>query len=145
MLAFLMDLMETLSWTCLSIIQGTTSVMKKTYIDKDGNEILSSYRVLLVAAYKSSGFDSWVVMNSLVEGKTELKMIKTVRGLISLSFRCYFKIVNTVEVPQYIKFTCTKSHVKGSLKKSVEITDFNSNFSKEKLNTRFLIKVILLI
>ena len=27
------------------------------------------------------------------------------------------KIVNTCEVPQYVKFTCTKSHMKGSLNK----------------------------
>ena len=37
--------------------------------------------------------------------------------MISLSFRCGFKIVNTVEVPQYVKFTCSKSHIKGSLEK----------------------------
>ena len=89
---------------------------ERTYIDKDEDEIVSSYRLLLVA-HNSSGFDSWVVLNSLVEEITELKIIKTARGLISSSFRCGFKIVNTVEVPQYVKFTCTKSHIKGSLEK----------------------------
>ena len=89
---------------------------ERTYIDKDGDEIISSYRLLLVA-HNSSGFDSWVVLNSLVKDITDLKIIKTARGLISLSFRCGVKIVNTVEVPQYVKFTCTKSHIKGSLEK----------------------------
>ena len=89
---------------------------ERTYIDKDGDEINRSYRLLLVA-HNSSGFDSWVVLNCLVKDITELKIIKTARGLISLSFRCGFKIVNTVEVPQYVKFTCTKSHIKGSLEK----------------------------
>ena len=89
---------------------------KRTYIDKDGDEIISSYRLLLVA-HNSSGFDSWVVLNSLLKDITELKIIKTARGLISLSFRCGFKIVNTVEVSQYVKFTCSKSHIKGSLEK----------------------------
>ena len=89
---------------------------ERTFIDKDGDEIVSSYRLLLVA-HNSSGFDSWVVLNSLVKDITELKIIKTATGLISLSFRCGFKIVNTCEVPQYIKFTCTKSHIKGSLNK----------------------------
>ena len=37
--------------------------------------------------------------------------------MISLSFRCGVKIVNTCEVPQYVKFTCSKSHIKGSLNK----------------------------
>ena len=89
---------------------------ERTYIDKDGDEIVSSYRLLLVA-HNSSGFDSWVVLNSLIKEITDLKIIKTARGLISLSFRCGVKIVNTVEVPQYVKFTCSKSHIKGSLEK----------------------------
>ena len=37
--------------------------------------------------------------------------------MISLSFRGGVKIVNTCEVPQYVKFTCSKSHIKGSLNK----------------------------
>ena len=89
---------------------------EKTYIDRDGDEIVSSYRILLLA-HNSSGFDSWVVLNSLVKEITDLKIIKTARGLISLSFRCGVKIVNTCEVPQYVKFTCSKSHIKGSLNK----------------------------
>ena len=118
---------------------------ERTYIDKDGGEIVSSYRLFLVA-HNSSGFDSWVVLNSLIKEKTELKIIKTARGLISLSLRCGFEIVNTVEVPQYVKFTCSKSHIKGSSlrKKSVRNIVFNLNFSKEKSNTQLLIKTILL-
>ena len=45
----------------------------KTYIDKDGDEIVSSYSFLFVAHY-SSGFDSWVVLNSLVKEITEPKL-----------------------------------------------------------------------
>ena len=89
---------------------------ERTYIDKDGDEIVSSYRLLLIA-HNSSGFDSWVVLTSLVKEITGLKIIRTARGVISLAFRCGFKIVNTVEVPQYVKFTCSKSHIKGSLEK----------------------------
>ena len=89
---------------------------ERTYIDREGDEIVSSYRLLLVA-HNSSGFDSWVVLNSLIKDITDLKIIKTARGLISLSFKCGVKIVNTVEVPQYVKFTCSKSHIKGSLEK----------------------------
>ena len=89
---------------------------ERTYIDKDGDEIISSYRLLLVA-HNSSGFHSWVVLNSLIKEITDLKIIKTARGLISLSFRCGVKIVNTCEVPQYVTFTCSKSHIKRSLEK----------------------------
>ena len=89
---------------------------ERTYIDKDGDEIISSSRRLLVA-HNSSGFDSWIVLNSLIKNKTDLKIIKTAGGLISLSFRCGVDIVNTCEVPQYAKFTCSKSHIIGSLNK----------------------------
>ena len=80
---------------------------ERTYIDKDGDEKNSSYRFLL-PAHNSSGFDAWVVLNSLVKEITKLKIIKTARGKISLSCRFVVKIGNTVEVPQYIKFTCAK-------------------------------------
>ena len=56
-------------------------------------------------------------MNSLARDITDLKIIKTAGELFLLSFRCGVEIVNTCEVPQYIKFTCTKSHIKGSLEK----------------------------
>ena len=63
---------------------------EKIYIDRDGDEIVSSYRLLLVA-HNSSGFESWVVLNSLVKEITDLKIIKTARELISLSFTCGVK------------------------------------------------------
>ena len=55
---------------------------ERTYIDKNGDEIVSSYRLLLVA-HNSSGFDCWFVLNFLVKEITDLKIIKTARGLIS--------------------------------------------------------------
>ena len=67
---------------------------EKTCIDENGDEIVSSYRLLLVA-HNSSGFDSWVVTSFLVKEITELKIIEAARGLISLSFRCGAKIVIT--------------------------------------------------
>ena len=51
---------------------------ERTYIDKDGDEIVSSYRLVLVA-HSFSGFDSWVVLNSLVKEITDSKNIKTAR------------------------------------------------------------------
>ena len=48
---------------------------ERTYIDKDGDEIVSSFRRLL-AAHCSFGFESWVVLKSLVKGITENKNYK---------------------------------------------------------------------
>ena len=103
-----MDMLKYISENC----EGD----ERTYIDKDGDEIVRSYR-LLVVAHDSGSFGSWVVMNFLVEKITELKIIETAIGLIALSFRCGVKLVSTIEVPQYVKFTCSKSHIKGSLEK----------------------------
>ena len=89
---------------------------ERAYNDKEGDEIVSSYRLLLVA-HKTSGFDSWVVLISLAKGITDVKFIKTARRLESLSFRCGVKIVNTVEVPQYVKITCSKFQIQGSFEK----------------------------
>ena len=116
---------------------------ERTFIDEDGDEVVSSYRILLLA-HNASGFESWVVLNSLDKEKN-LKIIKTARGLISLSFRCGVQIINTVEVPEYEKYTGPKSHIKGYLEKSAGNTDFKPNSSKGTLNTRLLLKVIFLI
>ena len=70
-----------------------------------------------MVAHNANGVDSWVVLNSLVKEITELKVLKTAKKLISLSFRCGFEIVITVEVPQLYKFTCSKTHFKGSYEK----------------------------
>ena len=53
---------------------------ERTYVDKDGDEIVSSYGLLLVAQ-NSSGFNSWVVLIFLVKVIAELKILKTARGL----------------------------------------------------------------
>ena len=112
---------------------------ERTYIDKDGDEIISSYRLLIIA-HNSSEFDSWVVLNSLVKEITDLKFIKTARGLISLSFRCGVKIVNTVEVPQYVKFTCSKSHIKGSLEKIGKVLGLQPELLKGEIEHSIIIK-----
>ena len=70
-----------------------------------------------MVTHNASGFVSWFVLNSLVKNITELKLIITARGLISISFRCGVELFNTIEVPQYVIFTCTKSQMKGSFEK----------------------------
>ena len=56
----------------LKYISENYEVDERTYIDKDREEIVSSYRLFLVA-HISSGFDAWVVLNSLVREIRERK------------------------------------------------------------------------
>ena len=48
-------------------------VYERTFYDEDGNEIVSSYKLLLVAP-NASGFDNWAVLNSLNKETKELKL-----------------------------------------------------------------------
>ena len=80
-------------------------------------ELISIKMVMKLLAHNRSGFDSWVGLNSMDRETTDFKIKRTAGGLISLSFCCGGKIVNRVEVPQYVNFTCTRSHIIGSLDK----------------------------
>ena len=71
---------------------------ENTNIDRNGDDRITSYR-LLILAHNASGFDIWVILNSLLREKTGLKIIKMGKGWISLPFSCGVAIVNTVEVP----------------------------------------------
>ena len=71
--------------------------------------------------------------------KTDLKTIRTVTGLISLSFNCGVKLVKTIELHQNDKITCTKLHIKGSSEKLIKDMVSNPNSSKGKLNTPLLL------
>ena len=48
---------------------------EKTYIDRNGDQRVSSYRLLSVGN-NASGLDSWVVINSLVKDLKEKKICK---------------------------------------------------------------------
>ena len=52
--------------TVLEYVSENYEGDKRTYIDKDGVAIVSSYRLLLVA-HNVGGFDCWVVLNSSVK------------------------------------------------------------------------------
>ena len=48
----------------LKYIYENYEVDERTYTEKEGEEKISSYRILLLA-HIASGFDSWVLLNSL--------------------------------------------------------------------------------
>ena len=71
-------------------------------------------------------------LKSSVKQLTELKLIKTARGLNALLYRCGVEIVNTVEVPQYVIFKCTESHINCSLEKIAEEYSLQTELPKGK-------------
>ena len=90
----------------------------KYFKDKNGVFKLSSYRYHLIG-HNASGFDNAIVLNSLLKEYTNknTKIIKTSRGFLKLSFRVGSFYEDGKELPQYMKFVCSKVHIPGSLKK----------------------------
>ena len=87
----------------------------KYVINADGKEVLSSYNYQMVG-HNASGFDNYIVLNSLPSSYKCIKIIKTSRGLVKLGFKAGSVIQDDKEVPKYMKFVCSKCHISGSLK-----------------------------
>ena len=100
----------------------------KYFKDKNGEFKISSYRYQLIG-HNASGFDNAIVLNSLPKEYTNknMKIIKTSRGFLKLSFRVGTIYENNKEIPQYMKFVCSKVHISGSLKKYKKNTISNHN------------------
>ena len=102
-----------------------------TYIDGDGDEINSSYRLFLVA-HNASDFDSWVVLNSLVKEITELKILKIVGDWFHYRFGVVFKHLIQLKYLSSSILHVQNLIVEDLWKKLLENTGFILNFSKEK-------------
>ena len=72
---------------------------------------------LFMKAHNRSGFDSYVVLNNLLQWRGVVKIIKNGAGIIS------FKLFNgcvdeNKRVPQYVNFRCGGVHIINSLNKN---------------------------
>ena len=112
-----------------------------TYVDERGDEIYSSYKILSLA-HITGGFDGWVVLKSLEKEIRDIKIKKAARTMISLSVCCGVRIANTVKVPQYVVFTGTKSHIKGSLDKIAREYNLQTESPKGEINHSDITKII---
>ena len=63
----------------LKYIQENYEGVERRYIDEYEDEIVSSYRLLMVG-HNACGFYSWVVLSSSVKGITVLKNLKAAQG-----------------------------------------------------------------
>ena len=81
---------------------------------KKGKNMFVEYNLYLIA-HKGSGFDSYVVLNNLIQGRSVVNLIKNGAGIISL--KIFNGYVNPKKIPQYVHFRCGSLHIKDSLKK----------------------------
>ena len=87
----------------------------KYFKNKNGEKQLSCYKYQLIA-HNASGFDNYIVMNSLP--KTYFPEITdTSRGILKLIIRVGTVFENDREIPLYMKFVCSEVHISGSLRK----------------------------
>ena len=99
-------------------ITTNNQVKTKYFKDKNGEFKMSSYRYQLIG-HNASGFDNAVVLNSLPKEYTNknMEIIKTSPRFLKLSFRVGTVYDDDREIPQYMKFVCSKVVIPGSLKK----------------------------
>ena len=87
----------------------------KYVINNHGARILSSNKYQM-AGHNASGFDNYVVLNSLPSSYRCNKIIKTARVLIKLILKNGSVIEEDREIPKCMNFVCPKCHISGSLK-----------------------------
>ena len=94
--------------------------------NKNGEFETSSYRYQLIG-HNASGFDNVIVMNSLPKDYNNkyMKPIRTSRGFLKINLRVGSVYEDDKEIPNCMKFVCSKVHISGSLKKYRKNTIFS--------------------
>ena len=87
---------------------------------------------LYLIAHNGSGFDSYVVLNSLPKWRSVVKLIKNGAGIVSL--KIFIGYVDTVKkIPQYVLFRCGRVHINQKLRKIGESYKLQESLLKKKL------------
>ena len=66
----------------LKLVSENCEGDERTYIDRECNEMVCSYRILLLA-HNASVFDNWVVQKSMDKEIRDINTLRTARGLTS--------------------------------------------------------------
>ena len=75
-----------------------------------------SSKIYQFVGHNLFGFDKYIVLSSLPKSYTSVKIIKTSRGLMKLSFRAGSAYEDDREKPEYAKLVCSECDITGSLK-----------------------------
>ena len=87
----------------------------KTITNKCGEKIVSSSKYQMVG-HNASGFDNYIVSNSLPKSSSSINIRKSTRGLIKLSFEAGSLYLDDREIPKHMKFVGPNCQIAGSLK-----------------------------
>ena len=87
---------------------------------------------LYLIAHNGSGFDSYVVLNNLLQWRNVVKLIENGRVIVSLKiFNGY--VDENKKIPQYVHFRCGRVHINQSLKKIGESYKLQKSILKKEL------------
>ena len=84
--------------------------------------------------HNASGFDNYIVLNSLPSSYKCIKVLKTSKGLQKLSFKTGSVIENDIAIPKYMKFVCSKCHLSGSLKSIQKEYNIQPDLMKDEID-----------
>ena len=87
---------------------------------------------LHLIAHNGSGFDSYLVLNNLLQWRSVVNSIKNGAGIVSLKlFNGY--VDEKKKIPQYVRFRCGRVHISKSLKKIGEIYKLQPSLLKQEM------------
>ena len=109
----------------------------KFITNRHGERILSSYKNQNVVQ-NASEFDNYNVLSSLPNSNKCIKIMKTSRGLIKLSFKAGSVIEDDKRIPKYMNSVCSKCHISGSLKEIQKEYKIQPNLMKEQFDHKVI-------
>ena len=87
---------------------------------------------LQLHAHNVSGFDTWMVLNSLSCDKHIVDVIKKSKGIIEL--KVFNGYIGNKQIPQYLHFRCGMTHSNYSLKKLGKTFKLQKELLKTEMN-----------
>ena len=108
-------------------------IKREEYRDKKGKFSESN---LQLHAHNGSGFDTWIVLNSLSCDKRIVNIIKNGNGIFDLKvFNGYIQSkTSTKQIPQFLDFRCGMTHLNYSLEKLGKTFKLQKELLKTKMN-----------
>ena len=106
-------------------------------INKRGNGILSPYKYQMIH-HNASGSVNYIVLKSLPSSYKCIKIIKTSRRLMKVSFKAGSVIEDDREIPKYLKVVCSKCLISVSLKGIQKEYNIQQDIKKGEINHNFI-------
>ena len=89
---------------------------------------------LQLHAHNGSGFDTWIILNNLPCDKQIVDIIENCKSIIELKVINGYIEKNRKQIPQYLHFRCSMTHLNYSLKKLGKTFKLQKELLKTELN-----------